>query len=288
MRTLANGQPFLVELWVEKTTMNDVLVPLAQRLCVNLVAGSGETSETFTRAAVDRAIVAERPMRILYISDFDPGGRSMPVSLARKIEFILRDNDFDLDITLQPILLLPEQCEHYRLPRTPLKATERRAARFEQRFGEGATELDALEALYPGEMAAIVEREVCRYIDPTLAARCGRAFWQLQRSLDELTHEVRQPYDDQLVALNERYTEIQAGLQTAIDEARGDLENLEADAEPLWSQITDDLEQVMPEIDPKDVPTARPADPVDEPLFDSSREYFDQLDHYHLWQGRLE
>ena len=170
-QTLADGQPYLVELWVEKTTQNDILVPLAQRLGVNLVPGTGETSEILARAAVERAIEAERPMRILYISDFDPGGRSMPVGLARKIEFILSDAGLDLDITLEPILLLPEQCEYYRLPRTPIKPTERRAARFERRFGEGATELDALEALYPGELAAIVERECCRYIDPTL----GRA-----------------------------------------------------------------------------------------------------------------
>ena len=31
-----------------------------------------------------------RPMRILYISDFDPRGHKMPVGLARKMEFILR------------------------------------------------------------------------------------------------------------------------------------------------------------------------------------------------------
>lgn len=123
---IAEGQPFLVEVWIEKTSMNDILEPLCSRLGVNLIAGAGETSEIFARQTVERAIEARRPMRILYVSDFDPGGRSMPVGLARKIEFHLRDAGLDLDITLEPIMLTAEQCEHYALPRTPIKETERR------------------------------------------------------------------------------------------------------------------------------------------------------------------
>ena len=63
-------------------------------------------------------------------------------------------------------LLTEDQCRRYRLPRTPIKETERRKSRFEQRFGVGATELDALEALHPGEMRQIVDTEISRYIDP--------------------------------------------------------------------------------------------------------------------------
>jgi hypothetical protein len=59
-----------------------------------------------------------------------------------------------------------EQCIEYGLPRTPIKETERRALRFEERFGEGATELDALEALHPGLLREIVLGEVRRYWNP--------------------------------------------------------------------------------------------------------------------------
>jgi hypothetical protein len=38
--------------------------------------------------------------RILYISDFDPAGAHMPVSVARKIEYLLRRDGHDLDIRL--------------------------------------------------------------------------------------------------------------------------------------------------------------------------------------------
>jgi hypothetical protein len=146
-------QPFLVEVWVEKSSQDDILVPLARRLGFNLQSGAGETSEVLARDAISRAIEDRRPMRILYISDFDPSGRSMPVALARKIEYWIAELGLDLDITLDPIVLTPAQCEHYGLPRTPLKSTDRRASKFEDRFGSGATELDALEALHPGELA---------------------------------------------------------------------------------------------------------------------------------------
>ena len=119
-----------------------------------------------------------------------------------------------------------------------------------------------------------------------MAARCGRAFWELSRGLQAVTAEASAPYEEELDELNARYAEIQADLQTAIDEAREDMEGLETAAAPLWRRISADLEDATPEIDPTDVPTARPADPVPDPLFDSSRDYLDQLDRYHLWQGR--
>ena len=46
----------------------------------------------------------------------------MPVAVARKIEFFLRDNELDeLDIQVRPIVLTKQQCEEYELPRTPIK-----------------------------------------------------------------------------------------------------------------------------------------------------------------------
>ena len=78
-------QPFHIEVWAEKSTINDILVPLAQTYGLNLLAGSGEVSATACRELVNRAIKSRRPVRILYISDFDPGGDSMPVAAARDV-----------------------------------------------------------------------------------------------------------------------------------------------------------------------------------------------------------
>ncbi len=149
-------QRYHVEIWCEKTTMNDVLLPLCQRYGINLITGSGELSLTACVNVVKRALVSGRPVRILYLSDFDPAGASMPVAVARKIEHVLHTGRHDLKIQVRPIVLTLDQCERYRLPRKPIKDTERRAEVFEARFGEGATELDALEALHPGELARIL------------------------------------------------------------------------------------------------------------------------------------
>lgn len=266
-------QPYLVEVWIEKSTQNDILAPLARRLGFNLVPGNGETSEIQVRQAVERAIRAERPMRILYVSDFDPGGRSMPLAFSRKLEFILGARELDLDITAQPIVLTPEQCRDYRLPRTPLKESERRAAKFEARFGEGATELDALEALRPGELARIVEGEVCRWLDPTLPQRTAAAEREFQRKLEEIEDEVHERYD--VAELVERYDAIRAALS-----------RLEEDAAATWEHVATDLYEAAPSVGLSTLPQPRPANPDPDPLFDSRRDYFDQLDRYRQWQGR--
>ena len=153
--------------------MNDILEPLAERYAATLVTGAGELSATACHLCVERAKQDRRPVRILYVSDFDPAGQSMPVAVARKIEFLLQElhQGIDLDIQVRPVVLTAQQCEEYALPRTPIKETEKRGEAFEQRYGEGATELDALEALHPGVLARILEREIDRYYDATLARR---------------------------------------------------------------------------------------------------------------------
>ncbi|MER8653452.1 hypothetical protein [Mesorhizobium sp. M0847] len=270
-------QEYLVEVWIEKSTMNDVLVPLAQTVGFNLVPGTGETSEVLARLAVERAVQDRRPMRILYVSDFDPGGRSMPVALARKIEYWVRDADLDLDITLQPIVLTPEQCEAYRLPRIPLKQTERRAAKFEERFGSGATELDALEALHPGVLATIVRSEVERYLDPTLPARVREAKWSIERNVRNFRAEVLSNYD--IASIESRYN-------AAFDGFKAEVLEIEAETETLWPEIAEEIEEQLPEIEPEDLPKPRASTPPATPLFDSRRDYVDQIDHYRAWQGK--
>lgn len=270
-------QPYLVEVWVEKSTQNDILVPLAKRREFNLIPGTGETSEILAREAVGRAVEDGRPMRILYVSDFDPGGRSMPVALARKIEYWIREADLDIDVTLDPIVLTPAQCEKYRLPRTPLKDTEKRAPKFEERFGEGATELDALEALHPGELQKIVDAEVSRYLDPTLRGKIWAVSSDYTRRVERVERQVRERFD--ITGIEQRY-------EALIETFKEDVARLEEETEELWPQIAKALEEVRPEFDPADMPEPRPANPPDAPLFDSKRDYVEQIDHYRSWQGR--
>jgi hypothetical protein len=57
---------------------------------------------------VERALANDRPVRMLYVSDFDPSGFNMPVAAARKVEFLNRE--YDLDIQLRPVVLTHDQC----------------------------------------------------------------------------------------------------------------------------------------------------------------------------------
>src|SRR5829696_1873242 len=169
-------QRYHLELWAEKTTVNDVLMRLGNLYGVNIVTGAGELSITHSVNVVERACESGRPVRVLYLSDFDPAGLSMPVAVARKIEHRLYvEGLHHLNIQVRPLVLTAQQCVVYALPRTPIKETERRGARFEERNGEGATELDALEALHSGALQRILSREIERYHDAGLAHRIREA-----------------------------------------------------------------------------------------------------------------
>jgi hypothetical protein len=144
----ADAQPYHLEVWCEKSTMNDVLLPVCQRYHANVVTFEGEVSITSCYELIPRIRAAGgKPTRVWYLSDFDPAGKSIPAAMSRKVEYMLERYGVDYDVRIKPLLLTEDQVQRYRLPRTPIKESERRAEKFEAVFGTGATELDALEAL---------------------------------------------------------------------------------------------------------------------------------------------
>jgi hypothetical protein len=116
---------FHIELWCEKTTMNDILLTIAREHRLNVITGPGFQSLTGSWRLIERAKRSRRPVRILYISDFDHAGQNMPVSVARVIEFLLQREGLDLDIKLLHVALTHAQCVEYRLPRTPIRTAWR-------------------------------------------------------------------------------------------------------------------------------------------------------------------
>ncbi len=260
-------QPYVVSIWIEKSTMNDVIDPLAARYGVNVLPGTGETSITRCIELADRADAVGRPVRVLYVTDFDPAGRSMPLAAARKIEFELRKNMPHLDVQVRDIALTLEQCRRYRLPRTPIKKGESRGAKFEARFGEGATELDALEALHPGELARILEREILRYYDTDLATEVESVRSEAQTELGRITTEVHDQHVDQIQELRDEHERVLAAVNAYRVKAR-----------PIFELIRTDLESAAPSFDWPDGSFAAAED--EDPLFDSTRDYIEQIDRY--------
>jgi hypothetical protein len=202
-------QGFHVEVWVEKSTQDDWLLPLAERMRFNVLSATGQISEIHCRLLIDRITESERPARILYISDFDPAGQSMPVAVARKVQFWVQRFHLDLDIQIIHLALTHEQCVHYRLPRQPIEgkgaAYTTQAQRMAERYGEGATELDALEALHPGELARLVTRAVRRFLDPTLLRRVMAEQRRRDEELYEITREVHARHAEEIAQVDARY-----------------------------------------------------------------------------------
>jgi hypothetical protein len=268
-------QPYHLELWCEKTTMNDILKELGRRYRCNVITGEGEFSLTQCIDLVERAIRSVLPVRILYVSDFDPKGQGMPVSVARKIEHILYRRKLQLDIQVRHVALTHDQCLQYDLPRTPIKDSEKAKGDFEQRYGEGATELDALEAIHPGVLRTILVAEIERYFDPGLAPATQRAAAKLTKQLETITNSVHAEYLDRVNELNTAWAEIAEKIEAWKEQAK-----------TVYRDIRRDLIGRKPDPDAHDWPEARQANEDDDPLFDSTRDYVEQIDRYKEQQDK--
>jgi hypothetical protein len=262
-------------MWCEKSTVNDVLMPLGERYGLNIVAGSGDLSATACHDLIKRAVKSGKPLRVLYISDFDPSGEGMPVAVARKLEHENHSRALGLDIQVRPVALTYEQCVSYNLPRTPCKETDRRAAGFEARFGDGATELDALEAIHPGLLAKILTGEICRYHDAGHAESVERRASEVRRDLDRINHEAAARFGADIAALAAEYEQIQAAL-----------DDLNSRAKPRYERITEFLTANAPDLTAIPWPEPALGDEDPDPLFDSRRGYIEQIDRYKRHQGK--
>lgn len=211
-------QPYHVELWVEKTTMDDILLPIARRTATNYVSGAGYQSITAMVSLLrERVARLEKPCRVLYISDFDAAGKNMPRQMARQMQFWIDQYAADCDIRVEPIALTAEQARHY--PKAP---------------DSGAVELDAMEALEPGRLARIVRESVGQFRDERLSLKAHDAALNAQDALNE---EFESACTDELTELEA----IKAEAEEIYERYRSRLEelavSLDADLAPLQQRL---------------------------------------------------
>jgi hypothetical protein len=269
-------QRYHLEIWCEKSTMNDVLIPLCERYGINLVTGVGEMSITAVHQLANRFREGV-PVRIFYISDFDPAGQSMPVAVARKLEYLQRNEGYEADVRLFPVVLTARQVEDFNLPRTPIKASERRAGKFEERHGAGAVELDALEALHPGVLRSILVRWIKRYWDTNLHSRVQEVRLSYLEELGKVRETVLSPFASDVESLREEYAALGAEIEERIQDFSARLSR-------LWSDIQAELEDKAVAVPL--VPLAEEASEAAGALYDSELEYMEQLELYKGFQGR--
>jgi hypothetical protein len=251
-------QPYRIILLGEKTSLRDILLPLAEQVGGELLLPTGEASDSMIAALAARAQEDGRPAAVLYFSDFDPSGHQMAVSVSRKLQGLHSLLYPGLDIRVQPVALTLDQVRELELPSTPLKETERRADRWRAVMGRQQTEIDALIALDPGALREIAEQAVAPFFDFSLARRVQQAhtLWQSETNQRLERHPAYRQAVIEIDAALENVRQATAAFHAVQETAR---ETLAAAVEP------------PPIVVPEALITAQ----VPEPLFNARNNYAD-------------
>jgi hypothetical protein len=210
-------QPFRICFIGEKSSLEDILLPIAQRVSGELILPTGDLSNTLLSGIEQRAADDGRPLVVLYFSDFDPSGYNMPISASRRLQALrtLRGHDA-LQIQVHAVALNYEQVSRLNLPSTMLKETEFRAGAWQAAWNHEQTEIDALAQLRPTVLRQIAEDATKPFFDQTLYSRYHHAS-------DRYTAKVRA----ELLAAPE-YEEVQAEIETCLQSVEDAVENLKA------------------------------------------------------------
>jgi hypothetical protein len=211
----------------EKSSLEDGVLPIAERYHADLYLVSGEISDTLVYQIAKDASEDGRSLVLFTLSDCDPAGHQMPISIARKLQ-AFRDLFFrDLEFEVVRVALTPEQVGELDLPSTPLKEGEPRADRWQQAFGIEQTEIDALTT--PERRSVLqemLEDAFRQYIDPTLVRRviAAERRWRkdarkaLAQQIDaDALEDIRAEAEIKLDALRDEIAAINDKLELAAD-----------------------------------------------------------------------
>jgi|694.fasta_scaffold00432_2 hypothetical protein len=161
-RDLLQSQLDHVELIVEKLTVQNIILPIAQKYCVPMTVGRGYCSLEPRKEIVDRFHRSgKRKLILLICSDFDPDGDEIAESFVRSIR-----DDFGVDgVEASKILLRADQAKAWNLPPNGMEAKES-SSRFKKFFAKyGSKQVFELEAVSPSVMQSAVEEGIRAAID---------------------------------------------------------------------------------------------------------------------------
>lgn len=175
-------QCFRLALYGEKTSLGNVLQPIAEQYGADLYLPSGEISNTLLAQMAATGADDGRELVVAVFADCDPAGSQMAVSIGHKLR-ALKESFHPNSLSFRVIApaLTPEQVKELGLPSTPLKPTELRAAGWVERYGIEQTEIDALATLRPDVLTTIARDALDPFFDHTLAKRHRHAEHQWHR-----------------------------------------------------------------------------------------------------------
>jgi hypothetical protein len=150
------------------------------------------------------------------------------------------------------------------LPRIPIKEIDLRRQNFEDRHGEGAVELDALEALYPGALAALVREAIVPYRDDTLPVRLrtaeGEAHDAAVEAWDVHTAEVRETLSSVRQEIEAVLARYQARLEALDAELQAELAPFQERIATLRQAVEKLQESFHPELPDRPEPETEEPD----------------------------
>jgi hypothetical protein len=178
-------QPYRIVFFGEKSSLADVLEPIAQRIGAEMVLCTGESSNTRIEEIARRGNEDGRPLVILYFCDFDPSGWQMSISVSRKLQACRHLLYPDLAVQVHHVGLTLEQIKRFDLPETPLKPEEKRGDKWTMFWGHAQTEIDSMLALHPEALREIALEAVKPFYDETLSKRSYEAWSKWSDAADE-------------------------------------------------------------------------------------------------------
>ena len=259
---------YLCEVWIEKSTQNDVLLPVCRDLQVTLVTGVGYQSITNAVRLLQRARSLNKDARIFYISDNDDAGHWMPAAVARQLEFWREEYAPNVNVKLRKLAITGGQVNRYGLPRDE----------------NNRVELDCLESYHPGELARMVRETINSYIDESIPDRlydaeelakqlatgtqwreCILPYERRAAALEKQLQQVARPFEKEAARLRQRF-------EKAMLQFRKPLRHLSL-------EVQDAINGFFVELPERPMPEEAQEDP-DEWLYDSARDYLEQLQRY--------
>jgi hypothetical protein len=252
-------QPFKLVVFGEKSSLDDVLGLVARRYGADVYLPTGEISDTLLHTMATVAVDDGRPTRVFCFSDCDPAGWQMPISIARKLQAFAELYDMP-PFEVRRVGLTPDHVREYGLPSTPLKATEKRAGRWQAAMGVEQTEIDALASLRPDVLREVAEAALAPFYDRTLSHR---------------VEEARLAWVDEAQAVVDAVTD-QDLLDRLRAEATEKLEELRSEVDAINDALqVDATDFELPEIV---VPDADTVGVDGTPLLDSAWDFADQCE----------
>lgn len=172
---LWDDQPKMVEVWVEKDALSDVVNQACKPYDVPNFACKGYTSASaMWEAAHDRMLLKyaqrEQEVIIIHLGDHDPSGVHMTQDIEDRLYVFSTPYQEESgwprpEITVQRIALTMEQVEEHEPPPNPTKEADPRSDDYIAEFGETCWELDALD---PALLVQLIRDTIETHLDRDL------------------------------------------------------------------------------------------------------------------------